>query len=166
MTETTRKIFSNYVNSFQDDRTMSSFARVTVKNAGGNAIVDPVGLPVISDSLGAFVPYANGADITAVTASTLPDESPVAVIVGPAHGAGMNTHDVTITAAGTEVTVMYRDAVIKGDNIDWAWLDTAGVAATGVTAADATEQADFITQLEVQRVKNLTSAEVVDPSYV
>lgn len=162
---TDRKIYSNYINGNKEDRTSSSFARVTLKHADADVTVDPLGLPVISDSAGAFVFYENGSDISAVTASTLPDGSPVAIVVGTAEGAGMHD-DLTVTAAGVEVTVMFRDGTAQFGNIDWTVETTAGVAATGVTAALTTKQAEFTLQLEKQRVVELESATTVTPKFV
>jgi hypothetical protein len=162
---TDRKIYSNYIVESLDDRTHSTYARVTLKNAGGTIVVDPVGLPVMSDSAGAFKLYDNGDDISAVTASTLPDGSPVAILVGSARGAGVHD-DLTVTAAGVEVTVMFRDGHAVFDNIDFGLLTTSGVIATGLTAANAGEQTAFKLQLEKQRVKNVEKAVAADPKLV
>ena len=162
---TDRKIYSNFVSDVAEDLSSSSFARVTLKHADADVTIDPLGIAVISDSAGAFVFYENGSSIAGVTASTLPDGSPVAILVGNAEGAGIHA-DLTVTAAGVEVTVMYRDATAQHGNIDWAVLTTAGTAATGVTAALTTKQNEFKLQLEKQRVKNVGSATTVTPSFV
>lgn len=163
---TDRKIFSNYIAECNNDRTHSTYARVIVKNAGGDVVVDPIGYPVISDNAGAFKLYANTDDIAAVTSSTLPDGSPVGIIVGGARGAGINQTDETITAAGTSMTVLFRDATAVFDSINYGLTDVDGVIATGATEADAGEKAAFALQLEKQRVKNLELAPAADPKFV
>jgi hypothetical protein len=162
---TDRKIFSNYINEYAEDRTASSFARVTLKHADADTTIDPLGLAVISDDAGAFIFYENTSDISAVTSSALPDGSPVGIVVGTAEGAGMHS-DITVTAAGVEVTVMFRDGTALFENIDWTVADTSGTPATGVTAALTAKQDEFTLQLEKQRVKGLTKAVAVDPKYV
>ena len=162
--DTTSRYFSNYIAEHADDRTLSSFARVTV-TAASDTEIDPIGQPVIATSATQMTFYDNGDDISAVTASPLPDGSKVGIIVGPADGAHLsNVNPTTITAAGVEMTVMFRNGVGKGDNYDWSVVDTSG--APSVTPANAAEQAAFIAELEAQRVYNLESAEIVDPSYV
>lgn len=157
---TDRKIFSNYINAFAEDRTASSFARVTLKHADADAVMDLIGQPVISDSAGAFIFYENTSDISAVTASTLPDASPIGIIVGNAYGAG--SHDATtVTAAGIEVTVMFRDGTAIFDNIDWVCAP-----AVGVTAALTTKQTQFTVQLEKQRIVDLKKSVAADPKFV
>ena len=162
---TDRKIYSNYVAGSAEDRTSSSFARVTLKHADANVTVDPIGLPVISNNAGAVVFYENGSDIAAVTSSPLPDGSPIGIVVGNAEGAGIHP-DTVVTAAGVEVTVMFRDATAIFDAIDFKVLTTAGTAATGVTEAVTTKLAAFKTQLEKQGVVELKRATTVTPSFV
>lgn len=162
---TDRKIYSNFIVESLDDRTHSTYARVTLKNAGGDITIDPVGLPVMSDSAGAFKLYDNGDVIASVTASTLPDGSPVAILAGTGRGAGVHD-DLVVTAAGVEVTVMFRDGTAVFENLDYGLLDTSGVIATGLTAADAGEQTAFELQLEKQRVVKVVKAVAADPKLV
>lgn len=166
--DTERKRYSNYVVSTQ--RTVLNnqcSKRVTVKAAGTDAIVDPIGLPVVWDDTDSFIPWENGSDLSLLT--TEPDGlggALVGIIVGSSEGEGQNLDDITVTAAGVQMTVLFRDATIIGDNIDWAWLDVDGVAANGVTAALTAKQLEFTNQLEKQRINVVDKATVVDPSYV
>ncbi len=162
---TDRKIYSNYVNEVANDRTSSSFARVTLLHPDANVTVDPIGLAVISNNAGAFVFYENGSDIALVTSSALPDGSPIGIVVGTAEGAGISPN-LTVTPAGVEVTVLFRDATVISSNIDWTVQTVAGTAATGVTAALAAKQAAFVTQLEKQGVKQLAKAAPAAPKFV
>lgn len=162
---TDRKIYSNYVAGSAEDRTASSFARVTLKHADADVTVDPLGLPVISNNAGAVVFYENGSSIAGVTSSPLPDGSPIGIVVGSAEGAGIHPN-IVVTTAGVEVTVMFRDGTAIFDNIDFKVLTTAGTAATGVTEAVTTKLTDFKTQLEKQSVKELKKATTVTPSLV
>lgn len=162
---TDRKIYSNFVTESAQDVPASSFARVTLKHPDANVTIDPVGLAVISDNAGAFVFYENGSSIALVTSSALPDGSPIGIVVGTAEGAGVHPN-LTVTAAGVPVTVVYRDASVQHSNIDWSVLTTAGTAATGVTAALTAKQNEFKLQLEKQRVKNVGSATTVTPTFV
>ena len=162
---TDRKIYSNYVVENANDRTNSSWARVTLKHADADTTIDPIGQPVVSDNAGAMIFFENTTDLSLVTSSPLPDGSKVGVVVGTARGAGVHP-DATVTAAGIEVTVMFRDGHMVMDNIDWAVLDTSGVAATGVTAALAAKQTEFRLELEKQRVKNVAKAVAADPKLV
>lgn len=163
---TDKKIFSNYIVESLDDRTHSTYARVTVKAPGGDVTVDPIGLPLIFDDTDAFVLYENTSDISALTNdSTLPDGSPVCIMAGPAAGAGVR-QDVTITAAGVEMTVMFRDGTAVMDRMDYGLLDVNGVVATGTTPALAAKQAEFKLQLEKQRVKDVAEAVAADPKLV
>ena len=166
--DTERKRYSNYVVSTQ--RTVLNnqcSKRVTVKAAGTDAIVDPLGLPVIWDNTDSFIPYENTSDISALTTEPAGlGGAVVGIVVGSSEGEGHNLDDVTVTAAGVEMTVLFRDSTINGGSIDWAWLDVDGVAANGVTAALAAKQLEFTNQLEKQRVNVVDKATVVDPNYV
>ena len=136
------------------------YARVSVGTIGGGADVDvdPVGTPVIwDDAQGLFVEYDGS--ITVATAagqtSSLPDGSPVAFIVGPKEGKGLNEEDLTLTVAGTEATVIFRgEAICANKGITW----NAG--------ADAAEQAAFLLQIEKQGIAMIANSDVVDPTFV
>ncbi len=162
---TTRKIFSNYVVETAQDRTNSSYARVTLKNAGGTVVIDPVGLPVMASAADAVKLFDGGDDLALVTASPLPGGAKVGIVVGSARGAGVSD-DVTVTAAGVEVTVLFRDAHVVFDNIDFGLKTTAGVIATGLTQASGPEQTAFRNELEKQSVKNVAKSPAAAPKLV
>ena len=159
---TFRKFVSNYVaEDFETATSRPSFATVVVK--GASQVVDPIGLPVISDSAGAFVFYKEASNIATVTASTLPNGSPIGIIVGAKEGFGHNTENVTVTAGGVNMTVMYRDGVVLGDNIDFAITQTTGTV-DGAPALSA-KQIAFKLQLEKQGVVLKSKAATTTPSY-
>ena len=163
--DTSRKMVSDYVGGFTDVHgTQFSCARVTVKH-GSTIVVDPIGLPVMWDGTD-FRIFKNTDDIAAVaTDSTLPDGSPIGIIVGSRAGFGENVDNVSVGTGGTEFTVMYRGpASAKTDKIDFNAYDVDGVAA--VTTADAGEIAEFKAQLEKQGIAGIANATVVTPTYV
>ena len=159
---TTRKFVSKYVSEdFETAVTRPSFATVLVK--GASQVIDPIGLPVISDSAGAFVFYKEASSIPAVTTSTLPDGAPIGIIVGSKEGFGHNYDNVTVTAGGVYMTVMFREGVVIQDQIDFAITTVTGT----VDAAPAlsTKQAAFKLQLEKQGIFLKDKATSISPSY-
>ena len=134
--------------------------------------LEPIGIPVIwaldnGGANGKWVVFNdNDADIAAaiavqgtVNASTLPDESPIGVVVGGALGLGFNNSDVTVDADGETVTVFFRGANNAGvirNGIDY----TAG----GVTTSAANQLA-FEKQLQRQGIVVVDLAEVITPSF-
>jgi len=162
---TPRKYLSEVLSNFNDLHNVEyHFARVTVANADAVAI-DPIGQPVVWDGTN-FAFVDEDTDLAEVTTpSTLPDGSPVAVVVGSNMGVGINDHDVTVDSDGVELTVVYRGpSSIKVDHIDWDVLDADGDAS--VTPAGAAVQAAVVRQLEAQGVAMVHSAEVINPTYV
>jgi hypothetical protein len=118
------------------------FARVTV--VGGVADIDIMGLPVVFNGAN-FEPYA-AQDLAAVNASTLPNQSPVAIVVGSKMGKGINKEKVTLTGSPVEYTVIYRGTAIVAN------LPSAANAA-------------FKVALEKQGVAVQAAAEVVNPTF-
>lgn len=165
--DTERKRYSNYVVSTQRNVLNNQCSkRVNVKAAGTDTIVDPVGLPVVWDNVDSFIPWENTSDLSLLTTEPAGlGGAVVGIVVGSSEGEGCNLDDITVTAAGVELTVLFRDATVIGDTIDWAWLDVDGVASNGVTAALTAKQLEFTNQLEKQRVNVVDQAAVVDPSY-
>lgn len=129
-----------------------NFARVLVKEgATAGEVVAPIGLPLVSDSAGAFVPYVDQ-DITAVTASTLPDGSPVCVAVGSSKGIGFNKKDITLDATGVEMVVIFRGE--------------AALIREGIELVEGAEKVALVAQLEKQGIAVHNQAQEVVPSYV
>ncbi len=131
-------------------------ARVTVEaiSGGGDLSLDPVGTPLVYDAVNTvFVPYV-AQDISAVSTSSLPDESPVCILIGPAEGAGLASENIAIADDSTaEVTVLYRGQLaIKDDGMAWG-------------AITAPNQAEFIAQLEKQKIRVLPATTAVTPSF-
>lgn len=140
---------------FQSDSGVDyHFERVTV-HAAANTKVSPLGTPVVWNATNdRFELLADGYTIPAED-STLPNGAPVAIAVGAAQGVGFNKDDVTVTAAGTELTVLFRGAAaIVGDAIAYA---------SGVQAAT---KAVFEKQLEKQGVAVKAAAQDVVPSFI
>ena len=159
-----RKMVSDYVGGFTDVHgTQFSCARVTVV-APSTITVDPIGFPVMWNGT-AFKLFVTGDDIAAITTdSTLPDGSPVGVIVGSKAGFGENVEDVTFGTGGEEFTVMFRGpGSVKADEIDYTHADVAG---NTLGEADAGEKGEFLIQLEKQGIAGLSTAAVVTPTYV
>lgn len=136
------------------------FARTDVQSIGGGAdeTVEPIGIPVIwNNTDGQFEQYDGTITVAAALAndSVLPDGAVCGFIVGPAAGKGLNEEDVVLTAAGTEVTVLFRgDAFIVDKGITWH------------AGADAGEQALFLKQIEKQDIAVQVNADEVDPYFV
>lgn len=163
----TRKFLSNYIAGRKEVHgTSYCFARVTVNNAT-TVVVDPIGLPVISDDLGEYEFYTNTSDISAlVNNGAAPDGALVGVVVGSRVGLGVNDEDVSVPSGGVEMTVLYRGpATVIEDAIDWAVTDVEGTAAVGAPALTA-KQAEFMLQLEKQGIAAVAKATSVAPTYV
>jgi hypothetical protein len=126
-------------------------ARVNLTAVGGD--VDyVVGTPLVWDATNTgFVPYV-AQDISAAGASTLPDESPVAIFIGSAASAG---EPVTVAEDGdTTCTVLFRGPIA---------VNTDGMELTGITSQNVSE---FVVQLEKQEVKVISASTAVTPSHV
>lgn len=164
---TPRKYLSTYVETFTEVGNKEfSFAPVTVKHAS-TKVFDPIGLPVIwSNSDSAYVFFTNSTVIADVAGiPTLPDASPIGIVVGSSMGAGINDVDVSVGTAGTTMYVMFRGpGAVKTDKIDWAVTDTSD--ASCVTDAESAQQVLFIRQLEKQGLAAVTSATTTVPVYL
>jgi hypothetical protein len=164
---TTRKYLSTYVGNFHDLKNKEySFAPVTVKH-GSTIVVDPIGFPVIwSNSDSAYVFFTNTTVIADVAGiPSLPDASPIGIVVGSSMGVGVSSDDVSVGTAGTTMYVMFRGpGSVKCDKIDWSVTDTSGTSA--VTDAESAQQILFIRQLEKQGLADLASATTVVPVYL
>tara|TARA_R110002153_G_scaffold2993_4_gene14188 strand:- start:3113 stop:3559 length:447 start_codon:yes stop_codon:yes gene_type:complete len=118
------------------------FARVNV--VGSVADLDIMGLAVVFNGTD-FEPYA-AQNLGAIAASTLPNEAPVAIVVGSKMGKGINKEKVALTASAVEYTVIYRGEAIVAN------LPVAANAA-------------FKVALEKQGIAVQASAEVVTPTF-
>jgi len=127
-----------------------SFATVGVEGTG---TMEPIGTPLVYDATAsAFVPYL-AQDISAVTASSLPDGvSPVAVSMGEATGLGVNTADISLSSTPVDVKVMWRAGAVKDGGIEWG----------SVTAPN---QALFRQALEAQGIAVVESAADANPEF-
>jgi len=132
-------------------------ARVDIYANGADLDLDPVGTPLVYDAAaggGNFVPYI-AQDISLVTTSSLPDESPVCLLIGPATGAGSASSNITVTdGSSLEVTVLFRGPIAVNQD---------GMDLTGIAAGDVTE---FVAQLEKQAVRVLPVTTTVAPQHV
>lgn len=135
-------------------------ARVMVSAVGSDLSLDPIGTPLISSVLAGntFIPFVDQDPTDAdAQGSSLPNQSPVCLVLGPAKGAGMGDGPIVIAdGESTEVTVLFRgNFTVKKAGIDY------------VTAAvSAPSQADFELQLEKQNISVKAAAQTVDPSFV
>ncbi len=132
-------------------------ARVVVEaiTGGGDLSLDPVGTPLVYDPVNTvFVPYV-AQDISAVTTSSLPDESPVCILIGPQEGAGLASENIAIAEDATAtVTVLFRGPMaIKDDGMAWG-------------AITSQNQIEFRAQLEKQEVRVKAATTAVTPSFV
>lgn len=117
--------------------------------------IDPVGTPVIWSAAtdgGSFVPYV-AQDISAVTSSGLPNDAPIAIVIGPDEGAGMQTAPIVLEAGVAQnVMVVFRGPFA---------VKVAGMSFGASTEGQITA---FRTQLEKQDIKVKDAATVVDPT--
>lgn len=153
-------------NGFKYELSTITLTNANNANAGDitTASVEPIGVPVIYDSVNdQWVIYNdNDADIAgAITAddSTLPNRAPIAIVVGNEFGFGFNPDNVTLDADGEDVTALYRgtgEVAVVRSGIQW----TAG----GVTTSTANQDA-FVEQLEKQGIAVLANATVVVPQF-
>ena len=137
-----RKILSDVIAAVSNDAEEMglNLHYVTAAVEAADVVVEPMGYPIIwSAAADNFVPFI-AQDITAADAlGGLPASGRVALAVGDERGAGFNTVDVTLVAAGTKVTALYSGLVgIKASGIDFNAGTNAGV------------QALFLSQLETQ----------------
>lgn len=137
---------------FQDPEVANFYtARVNLTAVGAD--VDyVVGTPLVYDAANTgFVPYL-AQDISAVTGSPLPDESPIAIFIGSANVAG---DPVTVAQdADVTCTVLFRGPIA---------VNTDGMELTGIGAGDV---AEFVAQLEKQEVRVIAASADIDPSHV
>lgn len=156
---TERKDFSDVVTSvsMEQEEQGINLNYATVEVEASDVAVEPIGYPVVySAAAGNFVPYV-AQDLAAADAegSSLPAKRKVALVVGDARGAGFNTEDVTLVAAGTKVTVVHGgSAGILNSGIEW----DAG--------SNAAAQAAFLAELESQGLTVVAEAANVAVSYI
>lgn len=130
-------------------------AKVDVEAIGADVTLQ-IGSPLVYDTVNTvFVPYV-AQDISAVTASSLPDlVSPVCVFLGPETGAGMGDGDTVILTGATEtVTVLWRGPFA---------IKRSGLVQGSITNQNMDE---FVTQLQVQGIAVTPAATLVTPSHV
>lgn len=155
---TQRGFISNLVagvSSYEED-TKTNFNLETIL-VGGTAAIGAIGIPVIYNAdTEVFNVYVAQSIAGAITAggSPLPDGSVIGVLVGDRFGFGFDKQDVTLTADGVPMTVLYRgDATILNSGMVWG-------------TADAAAQAAFLAQLEQQRITTIETATEVTPTYL
>lgn len=161
-TYTDRKKVSDYVSELRKGKTFDQCVRrVTVANAT-DVTIDPIGMPVIWDDTSDYEFYTNASDISGLV--TPPANGlKVGIVVGTDQGFGVNEDTVTVGAAGVELSVLFKDAVVVSEMIDWSVTDVDGVA--GVTPAAGAVQTAFLDQLEIQDVQAKTQADTTDPQF-
>ena len=150
---TERKTYTDVVKGVSKFETEAGvdyhFARATCEGA---AVVEPMGIPMVwvaADS--AFVPYLAQ---TIPATSTLPDASPVCIVVGQVEGKGVNKADVTLSSTSQELTALYRGpAAVVTEGITWG-------------AVSAPNKALFVTALEKQGITVISAAQLAAPSFV
>lgn len=151
----TRGFLSNVLwDAEENDTYTESYARVNVRTSSGTLVKSALGIPVIWDnSITAFRPLAN-ADTIPVTASTLPNEAPVAIVVGGPRGLGDDTADVTLTTTGQPLTVVFRSAAVVKEGIAY---ESSVLSAT---------QLVFQAQLEKQFIVTRSKSTAITQSFV
>ena len=119
----------------------------------GSTAISLIGTPVVWVAAStAFEPYV-AQTLTGLT-SSLPDQAPIAFIVGNSEGLGHNPGDVTLTSTATKLTVLFRgDASVIETGISWG-------------ASSDPQKAAFRVQAEKQGIKIAQAATTVSPSYV
>lgn len=135
-------------------------ARVMVSAVGSDLSLDPIGTPLIYSIAdgNTFVPFVDQSPTAAdALGSSLPNQSPVCLVLGPAKGAGMGDGPIVIADGDSvELTVLFRgNFTVKRAGIDYA-----------TAAVSAPRQADFELQLEKQNISVKAAAQTVDPSFV
>ena len=140
--------------TFDDEFGLNYHLATVGVEAASNTDEVPIGIPLVYDgTAGAFVRYL-AQDISAVTSSSLPDDSPICIAVGAKEGLGFNKEDVTLSTTATNLTVIFRGpAGLLNEGIDWG-------SATGPN------QIEFRTQMEKQGLSIQTRATAVTPSFV
>lgn len=138
------------VSSFEGDtKTNYNFASVEV---GGTGSIPCIGVPVVwNDDDEQFEVYVDQ-DIDNAGSSSLPNGSPIAIVVGDNYGVGFNKKDVDLSETPT-MTVLYRgSAAILKEGMVW------GQATTNAQAA-------FLAQLETQGITVQETAKTAETSY-
>lgn len=117
---TSRGYLSNVLwDAEENDTYTESYARVNVRTTSGSITKSALGIPVIWDNgLSAFRPVAD-ADTIPATASTLPNNAPVAVVVGSATGLGDDKADVVLTTTPQVLTVVFRSAAVVKEGLNY-----------------------------------------------
>lgn len=154
ITATTRPLLSSVLGVDDENNWyIESYAKVNVRTTSGTLVKNPFGIPVIWDNaLTAFRPLANG-DTIPGTASTLPNEAPVAVVVGDATGVGNDHGDITLSTTAQPLTVVFRDSSVFKEGITYE--------ASVLTAT----QNVFQTQLEKQLVVVRSKSPVITQAF-
>ena len=151
---TERKVFTEVVKGVAEFENISgvdyNYARAACE---GSAAIEPMGVPMVwvaaSDAFEVFVAQA----IPTVD-SSLPDGSPVCIVVGQKEGRGVNKADVTLSSTSQDLTVLYKGAaVIVSEGVTWGSISGANKAL-------------FLKALAKQDILSTTSATVADPAYV
>jgi len=119
----------------------------------GSTTIAPMGIPMVwVDASSAFEVFI--AQTIPAAISSLPDASPVCVVVGEKEAKGLNRKDITLTGTSQDLTVLYRGpAAVVTEGIDFG-------------AASAPNIALFKTALEKQNIAVISSAPSADPAYI
>lgn len=152
---TTRKFLSDVLWDAADNDTYTkSWATVNVRTTSGSLSKSPLGIPVIWDNaISAFRPLADG-DTIPTTASTLPNNSPVAIVLGSATAIGDDKVDVTLTTTAQPLSVAFRDVALVKEGIAYE------VSVLGPT------KALFEAQLEKQSMVVRAKSTAITQSFV
>lgn len=121
--------------------------------AATDTVEDPIGTPLVWNNTNSSFERYLAQDISAVTGSPLPDESPVCVSIGDRRGAGFNTTSVTLGTTAIQLTAFYRDGQISYGGVDFG-------------AATDENITEFKVQMEKQRVAEVASAAEPATSYI
>lgn len=152
---TERAIYTDVVKGVAKNETEMGvdyhFARADCEGSGA---IEPMGVPMVWVAANtAFEPYI--AQTIPTTDSSLPDGSPVCIVVGQIEGKGVNKADVTLSGTSQDLTVIYRGAAaVLDEGITWN---------VGTNAAN---QLLFRTALEKQGIAVISSATAADPAFV
>lgn len=137
-------------------------ARVNMRAVTSAITGAKIGQPLVYNATGgitAFVPFV-AQTISDVTTSTLPDLSPVCLLIGNSEGAGIMPEDGLDITADTNavVTVLYRGPIaVKQDGIEFGGVTSGAAGANGIALK---------AQLEAQGIRVLPATTVVTPSFV
>ncbi len=152
---TSRGYLSNVLWDAEENDTYTiSYAPASVRTTSGTLVKSALGIPVIWDNaISAFRPLANSDTIPA-TASTLPNNAPVGIVVGSAAGLGDDKADITLSTTPQVLTVAFRDVAVVKEGITY---ESSVLSPTRVV---------FEAQLEKQSVVVRAKSTAITQSFV